>query len=64
MRAAYRRIAIASMVDGRPTLWADKEQSMATGFKEVPSAPWSFTTKLTVGIGIALAAVLVVVLYV
>ena len=37
---------------------------MATGFKEVPSAPWSLTTKLTVGIGIALAAVLVVVLYV
>lgn len=37
---------------------------MESGFKEVPATPWSLTTKLTVGASLALAAVLVVFLYV
>ena len=37
---------------------------MAHGFKNVAPEPWSLTTKITVGISVALAAVLVIVLYV
>jgi hypothetical protein len=37
---------------------------MAHGFKDVAPEPWSLTTKITVGITVALAAVLVVALYV
>jgi hypothetical protein len=37
---------------------------MSHGFKEVSAVPWSLSTKISVGVGLALAAVLVVVLYV
>ena len=34
------------------------------GFKDVAPEPWTLTTKITVGVSVALAAVLVFVLYV
>lgn len=63
--AVYRRGAFRSMViETARSLGPIKENHMAHGFKDVAPEPWSLTTKITVGISVALAAVLVIVLYV
>lgn len=60
----YRRCDIRPMVISTARRFGPKEQSMDKQFKVVAAEPWSLTTKLTVGISVALAAVLVFVLYV